>query len=575
MKFTQPHFLVLLFFFILAVRAAGQGGIRTLAFPEEAQLSEEGRDLWQRRQALEAPRFSGQPIVHWQYSRGDSAEGLRTPFAGNVSPDSAVSMPHRVLHPNTPLWYAARLPAGAPRMLHLNADDGAQVYVDGKFLPQSAPNFWRLPAAADSLTLTVRVLNNAMAGGLRSAQVADTAAYRRFGEKLENYRRLQLLTLLGLNYPASAERRQAIRNALQNPETALIREALSHYADSVYFLVSPFAQQIAPGRYRVVFRTNHPAPVVVCHGADTLRWSRCDTLDAPVASFTGLPEDTTYYYQLEQAGARSAVFALRTLPARAPFSFAAWGDSQGGWATFQALTRRMAERPVDFTIGLGDLVGDGSRQSQWLDFLRCLQPIADRPTFPVPGNHDYDGYYDDLYPAWYHHYLRAENYFAWTAGNAAFIALDANADFPIGIKGQQEKWLAEQLQTNAWQSARWRFILIHHPPYSQGWPGYRGDDFIREWIENHAAAAGIDFVLSGHTHDYERLTRVYDGQTVNYFILGGGGGSLEPEANEPLPKMDRLINAHHYGRFEVSEEQVQVEVIGPDGEVLEKVVFGK
>lgn len=64
----------------------------------------------------------------------------------------------------------------------------------------------------------------------------------------------------------------------------------------------------------------------------------------------------------------------------------------------------------------------------------------------------------------------------------------------------------------------------------------------------------IDFVLAGHSHDYERLKKNYGSQQTHFFILGGAGGGLEPPESSAYPKMDTIIKAHYYARFEVNRE---------------------
>jgi predicted phosphodiesterase len=261
-------------------------------------------------------------------------------------------------------------------------------------------------------------------------------------------------------------------------------------------------------------------------------------------------------------------------PGTGQFSFTAWGDSQGGWPVFDQIVKQMTTYPDAFSIGLGDLVAEGVEEAQWMAFTQCLQPLlAQRPIFAVAGNHDYDGYYNDLNPLLYRRYVLAgkdrPTYFSWTYGNAFFLALDPNGTFPIGISGAQRAWMEAEMNSPEWESADWRFVLIHQPPYAQGWPEYHGDDFIREIVDSLAESKRIDFVLAGHSHDYERLSKTYGNQQTHFFVLGGAGGGLEPPESSAYPKMDTIIKAHHYARFTISKEQVKVLVHAPDSAVLD------
>lgn len=53
-------------------------------------------------------------------------------------------------------------------------------------------------------------------------------------------------------------------------------------------------------------------------------------------------------------------------PDKEEISFSFWGDSQGGWSIFNIFTQKMADFDDDFSVGLGDLVGDGSQESEYI-----------------------------------------------------------------------------------------------------------------------------------------------------------------------------------------------------------------
>ena len=413
-----------------------------------------------------------QSIDQWHFAVGDPANGLQVSTRQIPRADTLVQTPFRINRPNTPLWFITRVKLTEDQLLHVNADDGSQVFYNQEQVPQLIPYGYPLPATADSVVLAIRVLNNAMAGGLRSAKLYPLQA--------------------GLDLFHAQEMAQQTGDALPTK----------------YLLDTAFAK-------------NSPS------------------------------------------GEKS-------------FRFTAWGDSQGGWETFRQLSEDMATQNAAFSIGLGDLVNDGSSPAQWQSFLEALEPLRTKTAiFPVIGNHDYDGYYDELIPELYLRHIAPKNYFAWSHQNARFLALDPNETFPLGIKNEQLDWFLTEITSPEWQNAQWRFILLHQPPFSAGWPGYHGDDFIRALVDQYAEAAGIDFVLSGHSHCYERLTKNYGKQQTHFLILGGAGGGLEPLDNSAYPKMDTIIKAHHYGLFEVEETQIKLQIVGLEGQLLDQPVFRK
>ena len=169
-----------------------------------------------------------------------------------------------------------------------------------------------------------------------------------------------------------------------------------------------------------------------------------------------------------------------------PCAFSAWSDSHSrtGLGTFRRLVDRMSHRPAAFSVGAGDLVSDGSDPEAWPALVEALAPLAARmPVVPIAGNHDYDGYYNDLRARHYERWFdRADRtWFAWSCGPVRLVALDLNREFPIGISdgSRQRRWLDAEVRSEGWTSARWRVVLVHQPPWSRSWPGYDGDEAVR------------------------------------------------------------------------------------------------
>lgn len=269
----------------------------------------------------------------------------------------------------------------------------------------------------------------------------------------------------------------------------------------------------------------------------------------------------------------------RSLPTEGAFSFTVWSDSHlpAGTTAFQTILTAMTQHTAAFSVGVGDTVSHGSDPEVWRQFTELFSDYAaETPLFLLPGNHDYDGCYDDLIPRLYRQHARTATgagYFSWTCGNAFFLALDPNDSFPIGFSknGAQVRWFQEQLASDACRNAKWRFLFVHQPPYSQTWPGYAGDACVREIVEEMNAAVGVDFVVSGHTHAYERLIQTRGDRSIHYLILGGAGGGLEDGQVNDSPRMDIYALRHHYGLFTVEPDRIRFEAITPDGTLLDRI----
>src|SRR5699024_3145053 len=88
--------------------------------------------------------------------------------------------------------------------------------------------------------------------------------------------------------------------------------------------------------------------------------------------------------------------------------------------------------------------------------------------------------------------------------------------FDDTTNGPQAKWLKQDLAANA-GTHKWTFVCMHHPPYTNGThaSGYSSDGesdlvALRKNISPILERYGVDVVLSGHSHVYERSFLIKD-----------------------------------------------------------------
>lgn len=415
--------------------------------------------------AISALAAQPDPLAsRWRFAVGKAGESLHA-VARDMPPAAAeVTLPHRALHPNSAMWYARTLDLPAHASITVEADDGAQVFVDGTRWNHDRRGFFPpAPVAPGPRAVVIRVLNNAMQGGLR----------------------------------------------------------------------------------RVIVSDGRPAPTAAT-----------------------VPERPRGFDPPE-----SLSFRERMPPAPVPCDFTLWADSQGGWDTFAALVSRMGDRPHHFSAGLGDLVNDGSDPAAWARFAATLAPLATRvPVVPIVGNHDYDGFYNDLVSHWYLRLFgRDTTWMAWSCGPARFVALDLNTQFPIGVSpgSAQHAWLRREVASDEWREAAWRVLLVHQPPYSRSWAGYDGDEAVRTIVRD-LVGHGLQMVVSGHSHAYEHLMRTVAGRPLHVLITGGAGGGLEDPLAAPVAEPDRVIVEHHFVRARTSGSALTVEAVDRNGAVLDR-----
>lgn len=169
--------------------------------------------------------------------------------------------------------------------------------------------------------------------------------------------------------------------------------------------------------------------------------------------------------------------------------------------------------------------------------------------FPAMGNHDfYDAVYyspDDIRYAginYYKFFLLTDTsihkgnrpdawipegirYYAFTKGNVQFFILNSGGGpfdhkkffytEPDGIDSNsyQAQWCKRQMLNS---SAKWKIVVIHHPPYASIDPLYTDAFDLLRW---NFKQWGADAVISGHYHTYETL--IIDG--LLYIVDGLGG----------------------------------------------------
>jgi predicted phosphodiesterase len=121
-----------------------------------------------------------------------------------------------------------------------------------------------------------------------------------------------------------------------------------------------------------------------------------------------------------------------------------------------------------------------------------------------------------------------EKYYSFNYGNIHFVALDSMSS-NRATNGPMCAWLEQDLAatTNEWTIALW-----HHPPYTRG--SHDSDDEedltqMRQFIVPILEAHGVDLVLCGHSHSYERshLLRGHYGRSstlVPEMIMDNRGG---------------------------------------------------
>lgn len=375
--------------------------------------------------------------------------------------------------------------------------------------------------------------------------------------------------------------------------------ALSADAVGVALTRGPYLQLGSPDSMSIVWRTMGKSQPVVQFGLDFATLDRTvpsasivvrDTPkngepagplslhSAPEGTFQyeatieGLEPDTRYYYSISDGTNKlaggDADHYFQTHPAPGPArSTRVWvvGDSGTGDARQAAVHNAMRDyvkkqnQPLDLYVHVGDMAYSKGTDAEFqTNFFDVYQPtIRNTVCWASMGNHEGQtskgllgiGPYYDAYicpkraeagglPS------TTEAFYSFDFANIHFVCLDSH-DLDRKPAGIMAQWLRADLEK---ANTDWIVAYWHHPPYTKGSHDSDKEEALiemRELIMPIIEAGGVDLVLTGHSHIYER-SMLIDGAyqtptTADGVVLDDGDG--DPNGDGPYRK-SKGLHAH-------------------------------
>jgi|GEM_PF-547730 len=259
------------------------------------------------------------------------------------------------------------------------------------------------------------------------------------------------------------------------------------------------------------------------------------TVDESVATtehevkLTGLTPNTKYFYSVGSAfdtleGADPAHFFVTSPAGGTAPNTRIWVLGDAGTGTTNQTKVRDAfytwtgARDPNLVLQLGDNAYnsglDAEFQSKVFDIYGALMRRV--PFWSCLGNHETNQAtsFVDTYPYFSVYSFPkngecggvasgTEHYYSWDYGNIHFISLDSMTA-SRSPTGAMATWLQNDLAST---TATWIICLFHHPPYTKGSHDSDAEIELMEMRQNILPileAGGVDLVLSGHSHCYER-----------------------------------------------------------------------
>lgn len=254
--------------------------------------------------------------------------------------------------------------------------------------------------------------------------------------------------------------------------------------------------------------------------------------------------------------------------------FAVIGDAGRGdgpqHAVAQQMTAWRARFPFEFVLMLGDNIYDRHTPQDYIDkFESPYKTLIDAGVtfYAAIGNHDDAAqvFYEKFNMGGNRYYtFRKTSGLLGVAGSSVrFFVLDSRSVDPA-----QLNWLREQL---AESGSTWKICYFHHPIYTSG--RYQGGaGVLRAVLQPILVAGGVDVVLSGHEHFYER-TRPQRG--IVYFV-SGAAGSLRPGDIRRTTLTAKGFDAdYHFMLMEIAGDELYFQAISRAGHTVDAGVIVK
>jgi hypothetical protein len=286
---------------------------------------------------------------------------------------------------------------------------------------------------------------------------------------------------------------------------------------------------------------------------------------------SGLTANTKYYYRF---GSSTQILQgdsnnfFRTAPAASftgKVSIAVFGDCGRNDNSYQTATLAsyqsyVGSAPAPIMLLLGDNAYNAGTDAEYTsNFFNVYSGniLKNHILFPAPGNHDYANTaarQTDHNVPYYSIFTMpvtgecggipsgTEAFYSYNWGNIHFLSLDsygyeAGSTRLYDTLGPQVTWIKNDLAAN---TKKWTIAYWHHPPYTMGSHNSDTETELINMRQNFIRILeryGVDLILCGHSHDYERsyLLKGYYGNEASFSLgthaVSGSSGKYDGTTN--------------------------------------------
>lgn len=378
---------------------------------------------------------------------------------------------------------------------------------------------------------------------------------------------------------------------------SLIATAQSEEEPVVALIRGPYLQAASSNSITVRWRTNTASRSRVMYGStkeQTSNVANDSTLTTEhIVKLEGLQPHTRYYYKIAtftsslQGDSTNYFYTLPEAGKEGMYRIGVFGDCGNNSVNQRNVKKSMlnylGQNYMDAWLLLGDNAYNSGTDAEFqTKFFNIYKDdmLKQYPLFPAPGNHDYN---DRDFPganaqaqrtheiAYYQNFtmpVKGESggipsnnqaFYSFDVGNIHFLSLDSYGKEDDQYRlydtlGPQVQWVKRDLDAN--KNRQWVIAYWHHPPYTMG--SHNSDNemelvHIRENFIRILERYGVDMVLCGHSHDYER-TRLIKGHYGKEATFNAATHNLSQSSG----KYDGSDNSCPYVKDSVNEGTVYV-----------------
>lgn len=328
------------------------------------------------------------------------------------------------------------------------------------------------------------------------------------------------------------------------------------------------------------------------HFSATKRSGDTTTVSFFKYSFGSVTASSTIYYELYDSKAKTwgTQSTFKTAPplTSTSFTFCALGDCRDYPSTLTQVSNLAAGKTPTFILFNGDLTVDGTYASEYNTFFNAASNmLANNLVFHAEGNHDAADptMFSNL---WDIPTVKGSNlYYSFTYGNTIFITINTNNPSDTAQLGWLNRTLAA---ANTNPAIIWKVVSCHHCFFTTG--DHYGDmNSYRSTIWKAFDTYGVDFVLTGHDHNYQRSypinLNVSSSKPVSQYgsatgqgrceiVSGGSGAGLYANMSTPDKwAIDIFNETYNYTYYTVNGCNIKMIAYDNTGKIIDSLTFSK